>query len=304
MSARKSRGNWNGLSNNYWPGKPTTVPALGPSQPHTHAAPLIATPYYSDQLTLEKIRDNLQRPLRPAWIAPEYPRPWSTTSELPDFTCTMPYTNNTACCARTHALFLCIVDATFVSREGGGMVTPLVLVSTAHVSLVEDPQYIQGAGDDEESWAMGLTPALFWDHHDHILEYASQDTVEERIREVVARDKQRRTQGLAELTAGGEGAAQQLHWIGRTGIAVADDVHVLVRPEVHVLVNSFEPHTSHAQAHPHHRRTRTGTEAVRPGDQLRRCGLAGSRGPTRHDLPTRSSAGKLYATRHTTHDRD
>jgi hypothetical protein len=129
-----------------------------------------------------------------------------------------------------------------VSREGGGTVTPLVLVSTAHVSLVDDTQYIQGAGDDEESWAMGLTPALFWDHHDHILEYASQDIVEERIREVVARYKQRRTQALAELTTGGEGTAQQLHWIGQTGIAVADDVHTLVRPEVNLLVDAFEPH--------------------------------------------------------------
>ena len=25
--------------------------------------------------------------------------------------------------------------------------------------------YVPGAGDDEESWARGLTPALFWQHH-------------------------------------------------------------------------------------------------------------------------------------------
>jgi hypothetical protein len=25
--------------------------------------------------------------------------------------------------------------------------------------------YVPGAGDDEESWADGLTPALFWEHH-------------------------------------------------------------------------------------------------------------------------------------------
>jgi len=24
---------------------------------------------------------------------------------------------------------------------------------------------VPGAGDDEESWARGLTPALFWQHH-------------------------------------------------------------------------------------------------------------------------------------------
>ena len=25
--------------------------------------------------------------------------------------------------------------------------------------------YVPGAGDDEESWAQGLTPSLFWSHH-------------------------------------------------------------------------------------------------------------------------------------------
>lgn len=25
--------------------------------------------------------------------------------------------------------------------------------------------YVAGAGDDEESWARGLTPKLFWQHH-------------------------------------------------------------------------------------------------------------------------------------------
>ena len=29
--------------------------------------------------------------------------------------------------------------------------------------------YIQGAGDDEEHWAKGLTPALFWRHRDDLL---------------------------------------------------------------------------------------------------------------------------------------
>lgn len=58
-----------------------------------------------------------------------------------------------------------------------------MLVSIASTNA-EDPNYIQGAGDDEESWAMGLTPPVFWEHHDYILEYPSQEIVEERIREV------------------------------------------------------------------------------------------------------------------------
>ena len=30
---------------------------------------------------------------------------------------------------------------------------------------VESYEYVPGAGDDEESWARGLTPALLWAHH-------------------------------------------------------------------------------------------------------------------------------------------
>ena len=29
--------------------------------------------------------------------------------------------------------------------------------------------YVPGAGDDEESWAFGLTPKLFWDNRQAIL---------------------------------------------------------------------------------------------------------------------------------------
>ena len=46
--------------------------------------------------------------------------------------------------------------------------TPLLLLS---VSRAESSQtrYIQGAGDDEETWACGLTPVLFWSHQDEIM---------------------------------------------------------------------------------------------------------------------------------------
>lgn len=61
--------------------------------------------------------------------------------------------------------------------------TPLILVSSSTTSS-DDAQYIQGAGDDEESWAMGLSPSMFWENHDYILEYDSQDIIEDRIAEV------------------------------------------------------------------------------------------------------------------------
>lgn len=48
-------------------------------------------------------------------------------------------------------------------------------------SVVDDPHYIQGAGDDEEGWAMGLSPKLFWENHSYILEHDSRDIIENRI---------------------------------------------------------------------------------------------------------------------------
>lgn len=35
--------------------------------------------------------------------------------------------------------------------------------------------YIQGAGDDHESWAYGLTPALFWENKDRLLTAVEED---------------------------------------------------------------------------------------------------------------------------------
>ena len=42
-------------------------------------------------------------------------------------------------------------------------------------SKVEDPTYIQGAGDDSETWAHGLTPDVFWAHAERLLESQEHD---------------------------------------------------------------------------------------------------------------------------------
>lgn len=52
---------------------------------------------------------------------------------------------------------------------------PVVLVSASKVISSEAARelhswvYVQGAGDDEENWALGLTAQLFWDNADTIL---------------------------------------------------------------------------------------------------------------------------------------
>lgn len=53
--------------------------------------------------------------------------------------------------------------------------TPVVLVSASKVISSEAARehhswvYVQGAGDDEENWALGLMPQLFWDNIESIL---------------------------------------------------------------------------------------------------------------------------------------
>lgn len=36
--------------------------------------------------------------------------------------------------------------------------------------------YVPGAGDDEESWAQGLTPTLFWKHQQVVISTVSMTT--------------------------------------------------------------------------------------------------------------------------------
>lgn len=48
----------------------------------------------------------------------------------------------------------------------------LILCSASrrvHGAEMSENGYIQGAGDDHEGWSMGLTPQLFWEHHDELL---------------------------------------------------------------------------------------------------------------------------------------
>lgn len=51
--------------------------------------------------------------------------------------------------------------------------------------------YVQGAGDDHESWSLGLTPSLFWRFKDEILNLP-QDEVDDFVRDVVQQHEIRR----------------------------------------------------------------------------------------------------------------
>jgi len=48
--------------------------------------------------------------------------------------------------------------------------------------------YVQGSGDDHETWSLGLTPRLFWQNKDEIL-WAGKDGCDKAVQQVVARSK-------------------------------------------------------------------------------------------------------------------
>ncbi|KAK9818277.1 hypothetical protein WJX72_009958 [[Myrmecia] bisecta] len=139
--------------------------------------------------------------------------------------------------------------------------TPLVLVSASlpHArqrritGAMADEQgerwayeYVPGAGDDEESWAKGLTPALLWAHQQELV-LAGPRGVEELVQRLVqanravggsrqvpspgpdeASPRPRESHnllpaGCAPLAAGTvRCSASGLYWIGDLGIALAD----------------------------------------------------------------------------------
>jgi len=95
-------------------------------------------------------------------------------------------------------------------------------------------RYIHGAADDHESWARGLTPHLFWEKHDQLLN-AGPDLIAEEVAALV-RDRRAREEALGLAgerrqldqrvsTAAGR---RELSWIGDFGLAVGS-VDVLLR---------------------------------------------------------------------------
>ena len=62
--------------------------------------------------------------------------------------------------------------------------------------------YLPGAGDDEESWARHLTPTLFWDHVDELLDPTlTDDEVDARIDTVVETSRKEYEEGHPRLNA-------------------------------------------------------------------------------------------------------
>ncbi|KAK8171478.1 tRNA '-O-ribosylphosphate transferase [Phyllosticta citrichinensis] len=88
-------------------------------------------------LNLASLRAHLTKPLRPIWVTQESALP-SSPPGFQDF----------------HPVILCTSSRRVLAGE------------------VSEGGYVQGAGDDAEGWACGLTPQLFWDNKQKLLETA------------------------------------------------------------------------------------------------------------------------------------
>lgn len=79
--------------------------------------------------------------------------------------------------------------------------TPIILVSASsssaliqHKSVSEFSwNYIPGAGDDEESWARGLSPSLFWNHAYELISSVP-DLCNQKVADIVEKDRVYRAQ--------------------------------------------------------------------------------------------------------------
>ncbi|KAF9921764.1 hypothetical protein BGZ65_010081, partial [Modicella reniformis] len=105
---------------------------------------------------LAPLTTRLLKPIRPIWLTPQS---FLLKDDLPDY---------------SQVAFF-----------------PVVCLSASRVVLegmeeCDGYLYVQGSGDDEEMWSKGLTPDLFWEHEDYLLEEGiTSAECEKRAREIV-----------------------------------------------------------------------------------------------------------------------
>ncbi|RYP00060.1 hypothetical protein DL764_006610 [Monosporascus ibericus] len=102
-------------------------------------------------LDLAALRRKLKKPLRPIWVTQES-RLAPTAVVFEDY----------------HPVICCTSSRRVVGAE------------------MSEGGYIQGAGDDTEHWALGLTPPVFWEHADLLLSTPEPD-LPDLVRSLVAR---------------------------------------------------------------------------------------------------------------------
>ncbi|KAL5319866.1 hypothetical protein ACEPPN_012924 [Leptodophora sp. 'Broadleaf-Isolate-01'] len=102
--------------------------------------PSFAEALRSLKISLDELRSHITKPLRPMWVTPE---------------------SNLEQTASVFEKFHPIICCTVSRRVAGGELS--------------EGGYIQGAGDDTENWAHGLTPPVFWSNKETLLSTAEHD---------------------------------------------------------------------------------------------------------------------------------
>lgn len=101
------------------------------------------------EVPLDNLKRNIPKPLRPMWVTPDS-NITTTTTIFEDF----------------HPIICCTVSR----RVAGGEVS--------------EGGYIQGAGDDTENWAYGLTPTVFWSNREALF-FTGEGDLPDLIEELV-----------------------------------------------------------------------------------------------------------------------
>ncbi|KAJ2958817.1 hypothetical protein NQZ79_g5685 [Umbelopsis isabellina] len=130
-------------------------------------------------VNVDELCKKLKKPLRPIWITPQ-----STFVESPDY---------------SEAPFLPVICLSASQVVEGG--------SQARYGYM----YVQGSGDDEEAWSLGLSPQLFWDNKDELLG-ADSATCETIAKNIVESSKIITERNLAD--------AQAFSFVGNSKIAI------------------------------------------------------------------------------------
>jgi tRNA A64-2'-O-ribosylphosphate transferase len=100
----------------------------------TALLPTFLASLYALDISANQLRNHITKPLRPMWITPE-----SNIEEAGGIF------------AEFHPVICCTVSR----RVAGGEIS--------------EGGYIQGAGDDTENWACGLTPSIYWENRQILL---------------------------------------------------------------------------------------------------------------------------------------
>ncbi|KAG8838094.1 hypothetical protein FRB91_007794, partial [Serendipita sp. 411] len=100
---------------------------------------------------------DLQWPLRPLWITPQ-------SSNIPSLNHSSSRLDQSTTPLANVQMNQSFYPVICISASKTGT-TNTEQTQVEHL----DYNYVQGSGDDHESWSMGLTPDLFWTYHDQLL---------------------------------------------------------------------------------------------------------------------------------------